>query len=371
MGNDLRRQVFSFAKDSKALWCGVKSFSAASGAPQNVPQMKHLPPEADVIWDSDCQTALVATPNEKLQKLQVWDAVNSKFVQTLADDNSRLVLVGSHVGGPRKDEVEESCSLQLWNFKTGHRKFFIECSCRSVCCNFSPCGKRFVFGIAEAWGKDSLEESLKIYDATTCAEIEGVTFPIIFRISSCSLSPNGKIVAATTAGGSAFVALFNATTGALLHSLVGHVVDAQIDGQTHHTNAQICFSPDGQCLASLCAQDTLLVWGAATGELLSALYKGSTKRKHFQKQRTFLAMGASFKCEGSTWAMSLPPISKMVRRSKPNEETKKCAEALEKAEAEENTRSPQLGHISFTPDGKFLAVGYRDGTMAFWKPPNN
>ena len=54
----------------------------------------------------------------------------------------------------------------------------------------------------------------------------------------------------------------------------------------------------------------------------------------------------------------------------PDGETKKFAEHIKKLEAEEDARLPPLGYISYTPDGKFLAVGHCDGTMAFWEPPS-
>ena len=88
------------------------------------------------------------------------------------------------------------------------------------------------------------------------------------------------------------------------------------------------------------------------------LHKGSTKRDFFREQRTNVFMAVFQRREGKDLFGEY------------TEKEKKYMEALEKAEAEENDRCPRLGHITFTPDGKFLAVGHRDGTMAFWKPPN-
>jgi hypothetical protein len=298
--------MFSFGKDGKTLWCGKKSFNAASGAPNSVSQKLHHKRSAIVFWDwdSDCRTALVATPKKNLA---VWNAVNGSLVQTLADENygniqagseekdevsccccsfspcGTLVLVGTNfkVMG-HQDEFPQDCNLKLWDIKTGHQKFFIEFECDSMCCDFSPCGTRFIFGM-DVWAPhddffpDSLGNTLKIYDATTCAEVDGVTFPISFRINSCRFSPNGKIVAATIPLQLPIVLLFNATTGALIQSLAGHLQSlAGLDDDNFgkRNSIQVCFSPDGQQLASLCSEDTLLVWGTANGKLLSVLQRG-------------------------------------------------------------------------------------------------
>jgi hypothetical protein len=94
----------------------------------------------------------------------------------------------------------------------------------------------------------------------TGADLAGTVFTDTFgAISSVAFSPNGKILAATTAEGQ--IRLWQAMDGQPLLTWEGHTNWAW----------SVAFSPDGQTLASGSADQTVRLWDVYTGQSLKTL----------------------------------------------------------------------------------------------------
>ena len=113
----------------------------------------------------------------------------------------------------------------------------------------------------------SKDNTVRLWNPTTgqlLNTLTGHTDPVL----SVAFSPDGKILA--SASGDNTVRLWNPTTGQLLNTLRGHLTTS-IAGVEVGAVLSVCFSPDGQILASGGADNTIRLWNPMTGQLLSTL----------------------------------------------------------------------------------------------------
>ena len=80
------------------------------------------------------------------------------------------------------------------------------------------------------------------------------------EIHAICFSPNGQLIASGSLDHT--IKLWNTQTGKLLHTLQGHT----------HRIKSISFSPDGKLIVSVSADHTIRLWDVQTGALLVTLY---------------------------------------------------------------------------------------------------
>jgi WD40 repeat protein/3',5'-cyclic AMP phosphodiesterase CpdA len=159
---------------------------------------------------------------------------------------------------------------------------------------------------------------------------------VLSAVSECNavvFSPDGALLATGCADGSVW--LWEAETGQQLRALRGH----------RGSVLGVAFSPDGRLLAGGGEDGTVRLWEAATGRQLHALdgHRGSVLGVAFSPDGRLLASGDR---EGSMrlWEVQTGHQLRAFR----------------------GQRTSVLG-MAFTPDGRHLASGERDGTLRLWE----
>jgi WD40 repeat protein/serine/threonine protein kinase len=234
---------------------------------------------------------------------------------------------------------------------------------------YSPCG-RFIASGSGTWyaGKD--DGDVKIWDANSGKELHTLERNI-GTVFAVDFSPDGRLLA--TAGRSGKIVLWNPETGERLRELPGHptaVLDIEFspDGQRlvsvgadvriwdvgaaaslhvlnkhQSTVFSAAYSPDGRRLVSTDWKGEAHLWNAESGEHLQMLVDAVDLRvSDFSPDGTLLSVGS---WDGSlrTWNLNdleAPPV----------------------------VRHPNLGQLYalvYSPDGRRLAIGARDGFKIF------
>ncbi|HQR36640.1 MAG TPA: protein kinase [Blastocatellia bacterium] len=106
----------------------------------------------------------------------------------------------------------------------------------------------------------------------------------------------------------------------------------------------VAYSPDGQRIASACADNKLRVWEAATGRLLATI-NGHT---------------------GNIWAVAFSPDSQRIATASGDRTAKLWDAATGRELVTFNGHTNQVTSLAFAPDGKTLATGSRDTTLKLW-----
>jgi WD40 repeat protein len=173
--------------------------------------------------------------------------------------------------------------------------------------------------------------TVKLWDATSGKELRRFDGHTEIVTAVC-FSPDGQRVA--SAGWDGTVRLWDAATGQPLHTLHGHA--------GHVTS--VAFSPDGQRLASGEVGESVTVWDAATGRELLALQEHGGE-----------VAGVAFSPDGRRLASA--GRDRTVRLWDPN--TGQPLLILRGATA-------PLAGVAFSRDGHGLAAAGQDGTVTIW-----
>ncbi|MGD9723119.1 MAG: c-type cytochrome domain-containing protein [Pirellulales bacterium] len=194
------------------------------------------------------------------------------------------------------------------------------------------------------------------------------------------LSPDGKLVA--TSSYDQQIKLWDASSGSELRTLSGHN-DAVYD---------LAFRPDGKVLASASGDRTVKLWDVATGERLDTLGQPLKEQYAvaFSPDGTRVAAGgvdnrirvwrvsaeakentnpiqvSRFAHEGAVTSLAYTSDGKTLVSSGEDSQVKVWdAEAMSERFALEG-QSDWAAALAISPDGKLLAVGRLDGTLAFY-----
>ena len=197
---------------------------------------------------------------------------------------------------------------------------------------FSPDGQALAVGISSI---------IQLRNPQTLSPLDP---PVIFsghtgKLFTLAYSPDGKLIASGAIDENT-VRVWDAATGQQLRVLQGHSDWIRI----------VAFSPDGRTLASGSFDGTVRLWDAATGQQLRALqgHEGFISTVAFSPDSRYLASSAS---DGTVqmWDASTGE--------------KRSGFAFEPA-PNLNTGAPLwTTGLSFSPDGRTLAVGSEDGSI--------
>ena len=206
------------------------------------------------------------------------------------------------------------------------------------CMTFSPDGRIIVTGgnrviTRDPWRSEGI---VRLWDTQTGERIRTLTGHTR-DVNSVAFSPDGITIATgdestiTTDGkkrGDAAVRLWDARTGKLLRTLMGHRGDIEC----------MAFSPDGKLLASGGPSDPVRLWNVNTGQQIRTL---GSDRPPFDS-----ANSIAFSPDGSTLVSSSIPRVRLwdVKRGR----------LLRRFRDQNSGSGPTV--VAFSPDGKTIAV---------------
>ena len=232
---------------------------------------------------------------------------------------------------------------------------------------FSPDGRILASGNADG--------NITLYDRIT-----GTEKTLIGRnteyITSLAFSPDGKILASSNREGT--IRLWDAITGEAKSTLM------------NEAGHNLSFTPDGDTLVIVSSGDKISLWNSDTGE----------HKKTFAMHPDCAAIGTAFSPDGKTVAvgsvngtvylydintgelkmilsehkdhvinLAFSPDGKILATTSYGDETICLWDVHTGAHRIIRTEHPRnvgSGGLTFSPDGKTLASGSRDGTIRFW-----
>ena len=224
-------------------------------------------------------------------------------------------------------------TIKLWDASTGTLKTTLTGHgnlVSSVC--FSPDGNTLASG--------SLDSTIKLWDARTGTLKTTLTGHMVLCVS---FSPDGKTIAsAGTAieSGDNTIKLWDARTGTLKTTLTGH------GGMV----SSVCFSPDGNIIASGSLDRTIKLWDARTGALQTTL----TGHDH------------------EVYSVCFSPDGKTIASGSFNNSGKQFDNTVKLWDVSTGTLkttlkdSNNLGFVCYSPDGNTIASGSADNTIKLW-----
>ncbi|MBD2680958.1 MULTISPECIES: caspase family protein, partial [Nostoc] len=151
-------------------------------------------------------------------------------------------------------------------------------------------------------------------------------------VNSVAFSPNGKTIASASDDNS--VKLWDAATGKLISTLNGH----------SSAVISVAFSPNGKTIASASDDNSVKLWNAATGKLISSLNGHSSA-----------AINVAFS-----------PDSKTIASASDDKTVKLWDAATGKEISTLKGHSKGVRGVAFSPDGKTIASASDDRTVKLW-----
>jgi eukaryotic-like serine/threonine-protein kinase len=191
--------------------------------------------------------------------VRIWEADSGKLLHHLRGHGNAVSGVAFSADGrllassswDKTVKVWDAASGNLLHTLTGHKLAATRVA-------FSPDGARLA---SSSW-----DQTIRLWDPAAGKEVRSLPWVSapgrVEPVDSLSFHPSGKYLAAAPDryGGDGDVRVFDLETGAIVHSLGGHIYGI----------FQVVFSKDGRRLASCSCDGGLKVWDMATGqELLS------------------------------------------------------------------------------------------------------
>jgi WD40 repeat protein len=268
--------------------------------------------------------------------VKVWDAGKGQELRSFQGHTGTVLSVCFSPDGQRLASASDDGTVKVWNAQTGQEVLTLQGHTgivHSVC--FSPDSKR----LASAGG--FWDKTVKVWDAVTGQETLTLRGHTSIVYSVC-FSPDGKRLA--SASDDKTVKVWDAVTGQETLTLQGHISRV----------LSVCFSPDSKRVASASgggwdAQEKRLpgevkVWDAAKGQEVLSL-KGHTSYVH----------SVCFSPDGQRLATGSSDTTVKVWDADKGQEVRTL-----------QGHTGAVNSVCFRPDGQRLATGSDDTIVKVW-----
>ena len=237
----------AFSPDSRRLATGSHDHTAKLWDTKTGKELRtldgHTADVCSVGFSPDGQWLATASAD---RTVKLWDVESGKELRAVQGHVNSVLSVAFSPDGLQVATASEDKTAKLWDVETRMQGFQGQSSLASSVA-FSPDSRRLATVDAD--------RAVKLWNTETLAELH--TFDTHSSpVSSITFSPDGRNLA--TASADRTVKLWNAETGKELHTFQGHT-DSVTD---------VAFSPDGRLLATTSADRTVKLWNVETGKEL-------------------------------------------------------------------------------------------------------
>ncbi len=264
---------------------------------------------------------------------KVWEATTGRELLTLKGHTGPVYSACFSPDGRRILTGSADNTAKVWEATTGRELLTLKGhtgGVNSAC--FSPDGKRILTG--------SSDNTAKVWDTDTGKELLTLKGHTRAVLSAC-FSPDGKRI--LTGSDDSTAKVWDATTGKDLLTLKGHANGV----------SSVCFSPDGKHILTGSGDGTAKVWEAATGQELFTL-----------KGHTGPVTSVCFSPNGKRIFIGGGDIDSEADADDVTAQVWDVATSRELLTLKGPAK--QVTSVCFSPDGKRILTGIRDGTAKVW-----
>jgi RNA polymerase sigma factor (sigma-70 family) len=307
--------------------------------------------------------------------IRLWEAATVKELwKTALVPGVQVFSVAFLPDGKRLATTDGSSSVRLWEADSGKAAGQFDGADSLRCAAFSKDGKQMVAGAADG--------NVWVWDVASAKELHQVRGRAVPALS-VSFSPDGKTFAAgygdwqdgrrDTITGE--VVLWDAATGELLRQLGKGTAPVQA----------IAFAPDGKSLAAVTLNSSVLLWDPATGKPLVGgnAHQAGVKAAAFVGGRTLITAGYDHTVRSwdlakneqrlvlvggdvSAGVMAVSADGKRLAWGGLDGKVRLCDAATGKEERAFEGHDGAVWSVAFSADGKRLASGGQDRTIRVW-----
>jgi WD40 repeat protein len=263
----------------------------------------------------------------------VWDAKTGAALLTLKGHSGQVESVSYRPNGAQIVTGSMDRTARVWDATTGELVRIIKGQTAPIrAVSFTPDGKQVVTESVDFEGPNS---TISVWDARSTAEVL-VLQGHAGHVHDAAFSPDGRRLA--TAGGLDSTArIWDATTGATLHTLADKL-------KNFEGIVSVSWNPEGSRLVTGGADGTAQVWDAKTGAKLFSLGTGDM---------------AEIGC--SAWS----PDGSRIAIGRQNKEGGELYDAKTGAKLRDLPNKGWGWSVAFSPDSTRLAIGTDVGTYVF------
>jgi WD40 repeat protein len=322
--------------------CVAQTGVSSSKRPELIVETGHYSEIQSVVFSPDGRIWASGSADGTVK---IWDLSTGAELRSLKADSRTVYSIAFSPDGKILGSGGFDQTVKLWDVSSGVNLRII--NAREVVSSiaFSPDGKIIASGCWDA--------TVKLWDANSGAEIRTLRGQSVMN-NSVAFSPDGNILAAGSEEKT--ITLWDVSTGSQLHTLKGHTSAVRA----------VAFDPKGATLASASLDNTIKFWDVSTGSEQRTLI-GNSYRIAFSRDGKVLAGG------GWNYAIRLWDVATgdLLRTLKPDSAKQSIASGvdetnLQKPDGKNLANASFIMAVAFAADGKTLASGHYDNTVALW-----
>lgn len=266
--------------------------------------------------------------------VRLWDPAAGKVQTTLQGHTGGVLAVAFSPDGRTLASGSRDGTVRLWDLPAGTARVTLP-GYTGASVAFSPNGTLVATG--------GVDDTVRLWEVAS-----GRSLPTLKAgrnsVHAIAFSPDGATIALGHAVGSGVTLQ--------LWDLAANVVRASLPG--HQDVTSVCFSADGQVLASADLHGLVKLWDPSTGAERAALTPAG-RNQYFQPSAV---LSVAFSPRGSFL------VAGLHLQAGPNVQIWEVATGQVRAVLEGHRNSVQS--VTFSPDGRTLATGSRDRTIRLW-----